>query len=55
MSWKIQPAYSRSVPLGPPTFARDARSALSAARLKLEGNEGKPRSESVAHLSAVYD
>jgi hypothetical protein len=52
-----QPAYSRLVLLGPASVARDAKvRRYRLARLKLEGNDGKPRSESrYAHLKRVYD
>ena len=52
-----QPAFSRLVLLGPATAARDANvRRYRLARLKLEGNDARPRSESrFAHLKRVYD
>ena len=52
-----QPAYSRLVLLGPASVARDAKvRRYRLARLKLEGNDNKLRTESrYAHLKRVYD
>jgi hypothetical protein len=52
-----QPAYSRLVLLGPANAARDVKvRRYRLARLKLEGNETRPRGESrFAHLKRVYD
>jgi hypothetical protein len=52
-----QPAFSRLVLLGPAHAARDAKvRRYRLARLKLEGNDARPRGESrYAHLKRVYD
>ena len=52
-----QPAFSRLVLLGPASGARDAKvRRYRLARLKLEGNDARPRGESrFAHLKRVYD
>jgi hypothetical protein len=52
-----QPAYSRLVLLGPATAERSAKvRRFRLARLKLEGNDARPRRESrYAHLKRVYD
>jgi hypothetical protein len=52
-----QPAFSRLVLLGPAHAARNAKvRRYRLARLKLEGNDARPRGESrYAHLKRVYD